>query len=278
LIDEFDYPVLGPGMMYKAMGDRVKAMGGRVMLDSRVTCIRHEGFRVTSVECTDKDGKVQSYQGDEFISTIPVTELIGILEPKPPENILAACSMLNYRSIITVDIIIDRERVFPDNWIYIHSPEVKLGRIQNFKNWSADMVPDPKKTSLGLEYFCNEGDEFWNMPDEKLFELAASEVEKIRICSRSEITDYIVVRVPKAYPVYMMGYKEHLAVIEAYLRKFANLQFAGRYGLFKYNNMDHSILTGLYAAQNILDAKDGNRKFDTWTVNTDEEYHEEKKA
>ena len=136
------------------------------------------------------------------------------------------------------------------------------------------MVPDPYKTSLGLEYFCTEHDELWDMPDEDLFKLAASEVEKIKICKTSEIEDYLIVRVPKAYPVYMLGYKENLRVIEEYLRKFKNLQLIGRYGLFKYNNMDHSIMTGLYVAKNIMQ---GKLLYDTWSVNADEEYHEEKK-
>ncbi|MFZ5989105.1 MAG: FAD-dependent oxidoreductase, partial [Bacillota bacterium] len=161
---------------------------------------------------------------------------------------------------------------FKDNWIYIHSPDVKLGRIQNFKNWSQYMVPDLNKTSLGLEYFCNENDELWNMPDDELFKLAASEVEKIKICKADEIEDYIVIRVPKSYPVYMKGYKQFINKLEEYTKKFENLQLIGRYGLFKYNNMDHSILTGLYAAKNIIA---GHYAFDTWEVNTEEEYHEE---
>ncbi|HYH04888.1 MAG TPA: FAD-dependent oxidoreductase, partial [Bacillota bacterium] len=189
--------------------------------------------------------------------------------------VLEAARKLQYRSLITVDIIINKKEVFPDNWIYIHSPEVKLGRIQNFKNWSAQMVPDPEKSTLGLEYFCNEDDEFWQLPDTKLFEIAAAEVEKIQICQKSEIEDYVVVRVPKAYPVYMMGYKESLAQVEEYVRKFSNLQLVGRYGLFKYNNMDHSIMTGLYASRNI---QAGNRQYDTWSINVDEEYHEESKT
>lgn len=134
------------------------------------------------------------------------------------------------------------------------------------------MVPDLHKTSLGLEYFCNEQDEFWNLPDAQIFELAAAEIEKIKICKASEIEDYIVIRVPKAYPVYMKGYREHLRIIAQYLNNFKNLQLVGRYGLFKYNNMDHSILTGLYAAQNIIN---GDHHWDTWSVNTDQEYHEE---
>jgi len=274
LIDEFDYPVYGPGMMYTAMKERIQGMGGMVLTGSRVTRVNHDGHTITSLEYTDESGQVHVEEGSHFISSIPVTELVQIMNPAPSKGILEQAGSLKYRSIITVDIIIDRKEVFPDNWIYIHSPEVSLGRIQNFKNWSKNMVPDESKTSLGLEYFCNENDSLWNMSDEKLFEFAASEVEKIKICKASEIKDYIIVRVPKAYPVYSLGYQNYLSVIKQYLSEFSNLQLAGRYGLFKYNNMDHSILTGLYAAKNIIG---GDRTCDTWSVNTEEEYHEEKK-
>lgn len=274
LINEFDYPVLGPGMMYSAMKEKIEQLGGHVYVDSRVTTVNHEGYRIKSIEVTGADGSVQNFEGSDFISSIPVTELVRILKPAPEPYILEAAQKLAYRSLITIDIIINRKDVFPDNWIYIHSPEVKLGRIQNFKNWSRDMVPSPEKTSLGLEYFCTEHDDLWSMPDEELFRLAAAEVQKIRICSSGEIEDYTVVRVPKAYPVYSTGYKAHLAVIENYLKQFENLQPVGRYGLFKYNNMDHSILTGLYAAKNVLS---GIYALDTWNVNTDEEYQEEYK-
>jgi protoporphyrinogen oxidase len=272
LINEFDYPAYGPGMMYNEMKNKIEKLGGKVVLNTRVTAVHHEDFKVKSIEITDTAGHMQVIEGTDFISSIPITELIGILKPAPDPEVLEAARGLSYRSLITIDVIVDRKDVFPDNWIYIHSPEVKLGRIQNFKNWSSPMVPDPAKTSLGLEYFCTENDDFWNMRDEELFRLAASEVEKIRICSASDIQDYTVVRVPKAYPVYTTGYKSLVAVIESYFKKFENLQPVGRYGLFKYNNMDHSILTGLYAAKNIVS---GAYTLDTWSVNTDEEYQEE---
>lgn len=275
LIDEFDYPVLGPGMMYTEMKNNIEEMKGTVKLNTKVSKVRHKDFTITSIECVDKDGNVHVVEGTDFISSIPLTELVQILDPKPPKEVINASKSLSYRSIITVDIIINKKDVFPDNWIYIHSPEVKLGRIQNFKNWSQAMVPDSNKTSLGLEYFCNENDELWNMPDEKLFKLAASEVEKIKICKASEIEDYVIVRVPKAYPVYMMGYNKYLDIIKDYVNKFKNLQFVGRYGLFKYNNMDHSIMTGIYAAANIIEPE---KQYDTWQINTDDEYHEEKKG
>ncbi|MGE5550230.1 MAG: NAD(P)/FAD-dependent oxidoreductase [Bacteroidota bacterium] len=272
LIDRFNYPVLGPGMMYDAMRARIEAWGGEVLPGARITRINHDGRRILGVEHTVPGGGTAGRDGAQFISSIPVTELIELLHPAPGEDVRRMAKELRYRSIVTIDIIVDRRDVFPDNWIYIHSPEVKLGRIQNFKNWSLEMVPDPAKTSLGLEYFCDEGDAFWNTPDDQLFTLAAREIEAIRICRAAEIEDYTVVRVPKAYPVYVRGYKERLDKIAGYLARFENLQLIGRYGLFKYNNMDHSIMTGLYAARNILH---GRRIHDTWSVNTEEEYHEE---
>jgi protoporphyrinogen oxidase len=273
LIDEFDYPVYGPGMMYNEMKTKAERTGAaNVCLNSEVIKVNHNDFTIKSIEYLDAAGNRQSVTGSEFISSIPITELVQRLDPPAPPNVLAAAQKLQYRSLITVDIIINQKTLFPDNWIYIHSPEVKLGRIQNFKNWSAGMVPDPQKSTLGLEYFCTEHDQLWEMSDAKLFELAAAEVEKIRICHQADIEDYLVVRVPKAYPVYNLGYQESLTQVEQFLRRFSNLQLVGRYGLFKYNNMDHSIMTGLYAAHNI---QAGNRHFDTWSINVDAEYHEE---
>ncbi|MGD9155568.1 MAG: NAD(P)/FAD-dependent oxidoreductase [Bacillota bacterium] len=276
LIDEFDYPVFGPGMMYSEMKAKAELTGAsRCLSECEVVKLNHVGFTVKSVVYRDPNGQRRLIDGSHFISSIPITELIAGIDPPAPPAVLAAAQKLQYRSLITVDIIINKAKIFPDNWIYIHSPEVKLGRIQNFKNWSARMVPDPRKSSLGLEYFCNEHDELWEMPDEELFSLAAAEVEKIRICQKADIEDYVVVRVPKAYPVYNLGYQESLAVVAKYLRQFSNLQPVGRYGLFKYNNMDHSIMTGLYASENI---RAGNRLYDTWSINVDAEYHEEKKT
>jgi protoporphyrinogen oxidase len=275
LIDEFNYPIYGPGMMYTEMKNKIEGMDGKFEMKSRVTKVNHENDVIKSIEYTDENGNVHTQEGTDFISSIPITELIQNMSPEADKEVLAAAGALAYRSIITVDIIINRKDVFPDNWIYIHSPEVTLGRIQNFKNWSSAMVPDQNKTSLGLEYFCNEGDALWSKPDEQLFKLAASEVEKIKVCKAAEIEDYTIVRVPKAYPVYSTGYKENMDKVEHYLRQFKNLQMVGRYGLFKYNNMDHSILTGLYAAKNILS---GSMLYDTWNVNTDTEYQEEKNS
>jgi len=272
LIDQFDYPTYGPGMMYTAMKDKIEAMGNKVHVNARVTAVNVEGDAVKSIEVSRQSGEKSVVHGDNFISSMPLTELVKIMNPCSNKEVLEAVNKLSYRSIITVDIIVNQKHLFPDNWIYIHSPEVKLGRIQNFKNWSKDMVPDQEKTSLGLEYFCTENDELWNMSDQELFKLASREVEKIRICRSTDIIDYCIVKVPKAYPVYDLNYKEHMDLIEKHVRKIKNLQLVGRYGLFKYNNMDHSIATGLYAAKNI---EAGAYIHDTWSVNTDEEYHEE---
>ncbi len=272
LIDEFEYPVFGPGMMYNEMKSKIEERGGTVKLDSRVIKVNHRDFRIESIDFVDENGDIKTQEGSDFVSSIPLTELMGILDPSPEKEISDAAGKLSYRSLITIDIIIRKKNVFPDNWIYIHSPDVRLGRIQNFKNWSRYMVPDQDKTSLGLEYFCTENDDLWIMPDEELFRLAASEVERIKICNATDIEDYAIIRVPKAYPVYNLDFREHVGRIEGYVKKFDNLQLIGRYGLFKYNNMDHSILTGLYAANNIIS---DDFSFDTWSVNTDDEYHEE---
>lgn len=275
LIDEFDYPKYGAGMMYTEMKDKIEEMGGKVLIKSKVTKVNHKNNVIKSVEYVDEKGITHVEEGTDFISSIPITELINILSPKADKEVIEAASNLRYRSIVTVNLIINKKEIFPDNWIYIYPAEIKHGRVEDFKNWSADMVPDQNKSSLSLEFFCNEDDEIWNTPDEELFKLGAKEAEMLNFCKRSEIEDYIVLRIPKAYPVYRNNYKDYLNVIEKYLRKFKNLQLIGRYGLFKYNNMDHSVLTGMYSAENI---EKGDYKLDTWNVNTEKEYLEEKNA
>jgi len=200
---------------------------------------------------------------------MPVRELIACMDPPAPPEVQAAAAQLNYRDFLIVALMLDRDP-FPDNWIYIHDPSVKLGRIQNFKNWSPDMVPDPSKTCLGLEYFCFEGDGLWTMPDQDLIELGKRELERIGLARASEITDGSVVRMPKAYPVYDGTYQDALKVIRRFVEALGNLQMVGRNGMHKYNNQDHSMLTAMLAARNILGAN-----YDLWSVNVDEEYHEE---
>ena len=270
LIDEFHYPRLGPGQMWEAARDKVRAQGSTVQMDRRVIGIEHDDCQVTAVSARDSSGEVYRYEGRTFLSTLPVRLLIESMVPAAPAEVVQAAQSLKYRDFLTVVLIVDQPETFPDNWIYIHEPDVKLGRIQNFKNWSPSLVPDQSKTSLGLEYFCFEGDSLWSKPDHELVELGRKEIEKIGLVRGDKVIDGCVVRMPKAYPVYDDSYQEHLAVIRGWLKRFDNLQLAGRNGMHKYNNQDHSMMTALLAARNIM----GLGQFDTWKVNTDAEYHE----
>jgi protoporphyrinogen oxidase len=271
LIDEFQYPRLGPGQMWETARERIKAQGGAVDLDRRVVGIEHDGSAVRSFLACDHQGRRIRYLGSHFLSTLPIRELIRSMTPPPPDEVRRAAEALKYRDYLTVVLIVDRAETFPDNWIYIHEPRVRVGRIQNFKNWSPSLVPDAAKTSLGLEYFCFEGDDLWSMPDQELIALGRREVASIGLVSANEVSDGCVVRMPKAYPVYDDDYQAHLVVIRNWLKGFSNLELAGRNGMHKYNNQDHSMMTALLAARNML----GLGVFDTWKVNTDAEYHED---
>jgi protoporphyrinogen oxidase len=270
LIEEFCYPRLGPGQMWEVTRDRIREQGGAVHLDRRVVQVEHDGSNVTALLTRDGDGRLTRYLGQHFLSTLPIRDLIRAMSPAAPADVIHAAESLKYRDFLTVVLIVDRPNTFPDNWIYIHEPQVKLGRIQNFKNWSPDLVPDPQKTSLGLEYFCFEGDEIWTSSDADLIALGRREVDSIGLVDAKDVVDGCVVRMPKAYPVYDEEYLGHLAKIRGWLESLGNLELAGRNGMHKYNNQDHSMMTALLAARNIL----GLGKFDTWKVNTDAEYHE----
>ncbi len=270
LIDSFQYPRLGPGQMWEAARDKVRAGGNAVHHDRKVARIEHDGSHVRAFVTVDSKLKVTRYYGDHFVSTLPIRELIRAMEPPAPIAVIEAAESLRYRDFLTVVLILDRAETFPDNWIYIHEPDVRIGRIQNFKNWSPDLVPDPSRSSLGLEYFCFEGDDLWSKSDADLIALGRREVEVIGLAKSSEVVDGCVVRMPKAYPVYDDVYQDHLRVIRGWLAKLGNLELAGRNGMHKYNNQDHSMMTALLAARNIL----GLGQFDTWKVNTDAQYHE----
>ena len=269
LIEEFEYPRLGPGMMWEAFATDVDRNGGRVELNSDVVCLRHDGAMVTSVDYR-KDGVVTQIPAESVLSTMPLRELIAKLDPPPPAAVVAAANRLNYRDFITVALVVDAPELFPDNWIYVHDPGVKLGRIQNFKNWSPEMVPDPQKTCLGLEYFCFQGDGLWTMPDEELVRLGTREVAQIGLLGGGKVIDGTVVRMPKAYPVYDEGYEAAVDEVRKYLAQFSNLEVAGRNGMHKYNNQDHSMVTAILAVDNLA-----GQHHDTWSVNQDDEYHEE---
>jgi protoporphyrinogen oxidase len=272
LIDQFRYPRLGPGQMWERVRALLVERGNHVRLGEEVVTIRHADGQVTGVVVRDATGATREVDGTHFISTMPIRELIARMEPALPAHVQEAANSLKYRDFLTVAMVINRERVFPDNWIYIHDSTAIVGRIQNFKNWSPQMVPDPATTCLGLEYFCSEGDDLWERSDEGLVELARRELAQLGMCRPEEALWGVVVRQQKAYPVYDDVYKQHLAVLAGYLTEhLPNLQLVGRNGMHHYNNQDHSMMTALLAARNIaLDAH-----FDPWKVNTDAEYHEE---
>jgi protoporphyrinogen oxidase len=270
LIDKFEYPERGPGQMWETLAANLEEKGCPIKMERPVIKIRHDGSRVTDVVTRGPHGE-ETFAGTDFISSMPIRELVNALDPPPPEPILAAANRLRYRDFLIVSLVLNRKDVTPDNWIYVHEPGVKVGRIQNFKNWSPHMVPDPEKTCLGMEYFVFENDELWSSADDKLIEMAKGELVELGLARAEEIVDGTVVRMPKAYPMYDGGWAEQVQAIRDWLAAMLpNLQLVGRNGMHKYNNQDHSMMTAMYAARNIL-----GENHDLWAVNTEGEYHEE---
>ena len=271
LIDEFRYPRRGPGELWERTAAIIGQRGYPVMMGQEIMSIQHDGKQVTGIVTRDANGNTKLEQGTHYISTLPMRELVQAFDPPLPAHVRQAADKLKYRDFLTIALIVDRAELFPDNWIYLHDPEIVAGRIQNFKNWSPDMVPDQSKTCLGLEYFCFEGDGLWTSSDEDLVKLGGKDLLKLKMCKPEEILRGFVVRQPKAYPVYDDEYKLHVRTIRDYLEAHApNLQLVGRNGMHHYNNQDHSMMSALCAARNI--ALDAN--LDPWSVNTDAEYHE----
>ena len=272
LIDSFDYPRLGPGQMWEKAAQDLISGGGVLRLGLRVSRICHEGGRVTRVEAVDSQGARHHFEGDQFIVSMPLQETVLAFDPPLPEEARAAARGLGYRDFLTVALVIRGENPFPDNWIYIHDPAVKLGRIQNFKNWSEEMIGEPGTTCLGLEYFCFEGDGLWTMSDADLIALGRRELEQLGLARADCVVDGAVVRMEKAYPVYDGTYARNVDCIRAAMAPFSNLQVVGRNGMHRYNNQDHSMMTAMLAAENLNGAR-----YDLWKVNTDAEYHEEQR-
>jgi len=270
LIEEFHYPRLGPGMMWQAMRDAVVRLGGSVREQTDVVAVHRCGDRITGVSIAT-GGRAEHLPATHLISSMPLGQLIERIDPPLEPDVLDAGRSLTYRDFLTVCLVVGRAELFPDNWIYVHDPGVRVGRIQNFKNWSADMVPDPAKTSLGLEYFCTAGDALWSMPDAELIALATREVEHIGLARAADVEDGCVVRVPHAYPIYDGRYADRLAVLRERLARIENLETVGRNGLHHYDNQDHAMVTGMLAARNVM-AGEHN---DVWRVNSDAEYLEE---
>jgi protoporphyrinogen oxidase len=270
LIERFHYPRLGPGLMWERCAEQVEAAGCKVLLEQPVTRVVREGGRAVRVETTS-DGAVTVYPCTHVISSMPLPELVRAMDPPAPRAVLAAADGLRHRDFLTVALVVPADCAFADNWIYVHSPDVAVGRIQNFGAWSEWMV-QPGRTCLGLEYFVFEGDELWELPDEELVALGTRELAAIGLVAEDRVEAGYVVRMPKAYPVYEEGFAERVAVLRSWLAEHVpNVYPVGRNGQHRYNNQDHSMLTAMLAVENVL----GTGDHDLWSVNVDGGYHEE---
>ena len=267
LIDSFRYPKQGPGMMWEACAEKSKAMGVTLHMNCGVQKIEYTGSNWT-VQTTSQ-GHVTGF--DYVLSTAPMRELVANVLPAFPATVAANAAALGYRDFLTVVLICKDEDAFSDNWIYIHDPKVKVGRVQNFKSWSPYMVPDPTMACYGLEYFCFEGDGLWTSSNADLIALGKKEIEKIGLTKASAVVDGYVVRQPKAYPVYDQFYKARVDSVRDALANYPGLYLIGRNGMHKYNNQDHSMMTAMLAAKNIIAGKE---LYNLWDVNEDAEYHE----
>ncbi|HEY1966279.1 MAG TPA: NAD(P)/FAD-dependent oxidoreductase [Acidobacteriaceae bacterium] len=281
LIEQFLYPMHGPGQLWEHVADLVRQQGGEVLTGWRVDRIETDGaHRVTAVEAQNASGERRHFVADYCFSTMPVTELVRALDQAAPANVQQVVDGLMYRDFITVGLLVDRLLVtepdgspLKDTWIYVQEPDVLLGRLQIFNNWSPHMVADPSKVWIGLEYFCYQTDELWRMPDEEIIRFATQELEKIGIIHGRDVRDGHVVRVPKTYPAYFGTY-DRFHEIREWLDPFENLFLVGRNGMHKYNNQDHSMLTAMTAVDNILAGI--TDKSPLWEINTEQDYHEER--
>jgi protoporphyrinogen oxidase len=273
LIDSFRYPRKGPGMMWEACAARVKERGGVIEMGRKVVgCAYDAEAELWTVTHQGADGVRSTTRARHVISSAPMRQLAHGIQPGLSEKALKAADALKYRDFLTVVLILKDRNVFDDNWIYIHDPSVKVGRVQNFKSWSPEMVPDPSMCCYGLEYFCFEGDGLWTSPEEELIHLAKTELEKIGLAKAGDVVDGCVVRQPKAYPVYDDDYAAHVNTVRQELQaRFPTLHLVGRNGMHKYNNQDHAMMTAMLCVENILA---GRPVYDLWRVNQDAEYHE----
>jgi protoporphyrinogen oxidase len=267
LIQEFHYPRYGPGQMWETMTEEIRALGGEVRLESPVERIVVEDGVVREIVVAGGE----AIEPEHVISSLPLRTTVAITEPHAPAEVAEAARGLRYRDFLTVALVLDGEDLFPDNWIYIHDPSVRVGRIQNYRSWSPWMVPDESKACVGLEYFCFAGDDLWTMDDDSLVELATRELVELGLASRDKVERGYAVRVPKAYPMYDADYSERVDAIRGWLEPLENFQQVGRNGLHRYNNSDHSMLTAIRAVENAVLGTD----HDIWAVNAESVYHEE---
>ena len=269
LIEEFEYPRLGPGMMWERCRDLVVDQGSEVVMERPVTRIERDDDGATAVVTDDGTG-ARRHVAKHVISSMPITELALAFDPPAPVEVQTAAKELSHRDYLTVALVVPEDKGFPDNWIYVHDPEVVLGRIQNYGSWSPELVKEGR-TCLGLEYFVFEGDELWVMPDDELVELGKRELQALGLVDASAVESGYVVRMPKAYPTYDEGYDRRVDVIRRWLAEAVpNVHPVGRNGMHRYNNQDHSMYTAMLTIENLFGAD-----HDIWAVNVEEEYHEE---
>jgi len=290
LIEEFQYPKYGPGLMWETAREKVEKGGGQVVLETKVQRISHEGGRATGVTAVVTGGygpgagapaasrldvgTSHYFPADHVISSMALSSLLLAMDPPVPEEVRAAARGLRYRDFLTVALVVPESAGFPDNWIYVHSPDVKIGRIQNFGSWSPYLVKEGR-TCLGLEYFVTVGDELWTMPDDELVALGTRELAALGLVAAERVERGFVVRMPKAYPMYDDGYAANVETMRTWLTAHApNVHPVGRNGMHKYNNQDHSMYTAMLTVENILDAAG----HDVWEVNVEADYHEERSA
>ncbi len=285
LISQFMYPKLGPGQMWEEVAKIITENGGQIHYTNQVNGIEYTGQHITGVLVEDKsNGKMKSVKGDYFISSMPVKDLINSFKGNIPVEVQKVANGLMYRDFITVGLLLKKLKIknktkiktindlVPDNWIYIQERDVKIGRLQIFNNWSPYMVKDEENVWIGLEYFCNEGDELWNMDDHKFADFAINELSDIDIINREDVIDWVIIRMPKTYPAYFGTY-DQFSIIREFTDNFENLFLVGRNGMHRYNNMDHSMLTAITAVENIHQGV--TSKDNLWIINAEEDYHEE---
>lgn len=273
LIETFDYPRLGPGMLWERVANHITAEGGSLYLGTRVLHLDCDGNRIVSAS-VEESGREYRINVDQVISTMPVGHLVGTLRPAAPEAVRDAARALKHRDFLIVALIVRQQDLFPDNWIYVHDPKYRVGRIQNFGNWSNALVGEQGCSLIGMEYFCSSGDDLWEQSETELIGLARVELSRMGLAHMGDIAEGHVIRQRNAYPVYDETYAANLATIREYLSQFENLATAGRSGLHRYNNQDHSMLSARAAVHQLM-GKPGASDSDPWDVNIERSYHEE---
>ncbi len=276
LIDQFQFPRLGSGQLYDKIEDSLRQHDQSVLLNTEVVQLHHEGQHITQLTLKNRQtGEESTVACGGVISSVPISLLLEqMMTPPPQEQIVSYARSLKFRNTVLVYLMVEGNALFPDNWLYINEPSVQVGRVTNFANWSPDMLPNSHQTPLCCEYWCNFDDPMWQQPEADLVQLAAQELRKIGLLHHEQISGGFIVRLPRTYPIYTGDYQVALTEIQSYLKGFENVQLVGRYGAFKYNNQDHSLLMGILAAENVLTPG----KHDLWAVNSDSDYVEEAQA